>query len=156
MQWCGFIGTWLLVAGPLYQAALELQDEDIEQEHLHAVRQTLPPPRPTSAWWWLFPPVRIVLARRRSDAYRRAFIAQLPDEDVESLLSFINKATGWLYVASGGLLLAINETYELCKHMEWSLAVCWLIAGVLAAGCVANTAVRMARSKRIIDRTHLE
>ena len=30
--WSGFFGAWLLVAGPLYQAALELSEEDISRD----------------------------------------------------------------------------------------------------------------------------
>jgi hypothetical protein len=26
IAWCGFVGAWLLVAGPIYQAALELPE----------------------------------------------------------------------------------------------------------------------------------
>jgi hypothetical protein len=31
IAWAGFLGAWLLVAGPLYQGALELREEDVDR-----------------------------------------------------------------------------------------------------------------------------
>jgi hypothetical protein len=64
--WCGYVGAWLLVAGPIYQAALELQEQDIERDRIQQVTAQVPAPAPVSAWWWLLPPVRYLLAQRRS------------------------------------------------------------------------------------------
>lgn len=150
--WCGFVGAWLLVAGPIYQAAMELSEERIEREHLNATRDKIDPPREASAWWWLLPPVKIYLERRYNKEYQRAFITALPDEDIESFITFINKATGWLFVASGGLLLALKETYELIEHFELNLWVFWVTVVVLSLVAVLNTAARMAHSQKIIDR----
>ena len=30
IAWSGFLSAWLLVAGPIYQAAIELEEEDVE------------------------------------------------------------------------------------------------------------------------------
>jgi hypothetical protein len=49
ISFCGFAGSWLLVAGSLYQAALELKEEGIDHENLNVVRNALPPPDPVSA-----------------------------------------------------------------------------------------------------------
>lgn len=151
---CGFVGAWLLVAGPIYQAALELKDEDIERDHLHEARQKLPPAPRTSAWWWLLPPVRLIIAHRRADAYRKTFMTVLSSEDMEALMSFMNKATGWLYVAGGGLLLATKETYELVEHLRWSYLAFWILVVGLTGVSVANTALRVARSERIVHHSH--
>ena len=32
--WCGFVGAWLLVAEPVYQAALELDAEEVARDAL--------------------------------------------------------------------------------------------------------------------------
>jgi hypothetical protein len=50
IAWCGFFGAWLLVAGPVYQAALELQEQDIERERLQEATAQVPAPDPVSAW----------------------------------------------------------------------------------------------------------
>jgi hypothetical protein len=49
--WLGFVGSWLLFAGPIYQAALELQDEDIEIDRIHAAGSKIPKPTKTSFWY---------------------------------------------------------------------------------------------------------
>ena len=145
----GFLGSWLLVAGPIYQAALELRDENIEQEHFRAVQATLPPVVRVSAWWWLLPPVKMMLEHKFNDAYRQKFLESLPYEDVEALLSFINKATAWLIVGAGGLLVALRETYVVTEeaHLEWPYflavsAICFFL-------CVSFTAVSVGRSDTI-------
>ena len=49
--WSGFFGAWLLVAGPLYQAALELGEQNISREDMAGVQRNEPEARP-SGWWW--------------------------------------------------------------------------------------------------------
>ncbi len=61
--WSGFFGAWLLVAGPLYQAALELAGENISREDMAGVQPTSRPGEP-SGWWWLIPPVGFWKQRR--------------------------------------------------------------------------------------------
>ena len=46
---CGFVGGWLLVAGPVWQAALELAEEEIDQEAIEHVKQIVQPPPPVLA-----------------------------------------------------------------------------------------------------------
>lgn len=154
VTWCGFIGAWLLFAGPIYQAAIELREEDIEDERIRAAAKLITPPADISAWWWLLPPIKIVLERRRSKAYRRAFLTVLSAEDIEALVTFLNKATGWLFVAGGGLLIATKETYELVQAEHWSLVVFWITIVVLAIISLANTAYRIARSERVLSGQH--
>lgn len=36
IAWTGFLGAWLLVAGPLYQGALELAEEELDREAVQA------------------------------------------------------------------------------------------------------------------------
>ncbi|WP_375492808.1 hypothetical protein [uncultured Jatrophihabitans sp.] len=151
LAWCAFFGAWLLVAGPIYQAAIELRDEDIERDDIAAAAHTVDRPARVSPWWWLLPPVHILLRRRRNRAYRREVFDQLTAAQVEAFVSFMNKATGWLFVAGGALLLAVNETWELREREEWPIAVFWVVLVVLAFACAANTAVRMQRGQRMID-----
>jgi hypothetical protein len=43
IAWCGFFGAWFLVAGPVYQAALELEEEGLERDTF----------APRSPGWWV-------------------------------------------------------------------------------------------------------
>jgi len=76
--WLGFAGAWLLVAGPLYQAALELQEQEIEHERIHELQKSIPQPQPVSLYWWLLPPIKLYLEQLRSRRYRTLFIVLLP------------------------------------------------------------------------------
>jgi hypothetical protein len=48
IAWAGFLGAWLLVAGPLYQGALELREEDVDREGIEASTGGAPRPDPPS------------------------------------------------------------------------------------------------------------
>lgn len=119
--WSGFLGAWLLVAGPLYQGVLELREEDTDQAD-DGLATKLPPPAPPSPWWWLLPPVMLALRRRRSTAYHRMISAALTSQQLEHRQRFIRKATGWFVVALGGSLIAVKETWELAEHNDWPIA----------------------------------
>lgn len=112
IAWVGFLGAWLLVAGPLYQGALELLEEDVDREGIEASIARIPRPDPPSPWWWLLPPVIYLIRRHRSNAFRQAVLAQLTQAQRDQSTSFINKATGWFTVALGAALLAAEQT---CK-----------------------------------------
>lgn len=146
--WCGFLGAWLLVAGPVYQAGLELEAEEFEFDRLRKLSAQVPAPAQVSRWWWLLPPVRLVLQRVRSNRYQHMIIEVMSDEDYEAASTFINKATGWLYVGVGGLLIAAKETYELAEHYEWPIAIFWALLVVMLAVAIANALARMAHSAR--------
>lgn len=149
--WIGFIGSWLLFAGPIYQAALELKEQDIEIDRIRAATKSIERPPKISIWWWLLPPIKFILERRRSDEYRRAHIASLSPEDAASLLTFMNKASAWMFVASGGLCIALKETYELAEHNEWSSMVYGAIILSLILLSIANLVVRIKRSSSILE-----
>jgi hypothetical protein len=147
--WAGFLGAWLLVAGPVYQASLELREEEFERERLEEIATSLPAPPPVSPWWWLLPPIHLLLSRRRNERHQDAMIAQLADDDYRALLSFMNKATGWLLVAGGGLLIATKESYELIEGNEWPE---WLLAvavPLMLAASVGYTVARSIREQRV-------
>ena len=52
----GFVGAWLLVAGPLLQGAIELRDEEMDREGFEKVKGDVEYPQPISRWWWLLAP----------------------------------------------------------------------------------------------------
>lgn len=146
----GFLGAWLLVAGSVYQAALELRDQDFAADRIRAANEQATKLRHPSAWWWLLPPVKLVLERKRDRLFRNEFFSLLSRDDSESMLSFMNKATAWLYVGLGGFLLAAKETYELDQHLHIATGYFFLMVFVLLALSVYNTAARIRRSEKIL------
>jgi hypothetical protein len=150
--WCGFLGAWLLVAGPVYQAVLELRAERIESDRLRRAAHEVTPPSPVSPWWWLLPPVKLVLERRRRERHQDLVVSHLSDEDYEALRSFINKATGWLLVGSGGLLIAAKETFELVEHEEWPTAAFWVLVVAMTGLAVGHASAREAHDERTARR----
>lgn len=146
--WAGFFGAWLLVVGPVYQAVLELAEEDVEFDRIREVADAVPRPPPVSPWWWLVPPVYVVERRSRQGRHRRGLAAHLSDADFLALRGLVNKATGWLYVAVGGLLIAVKETGELVEGLEWPTWVFpVLIVGMLALA-LGNAARRSYRDEQ--------
>jgi hypothetical protein len=82
ISWVVFAGSWLLVAGPLYQGSVELAELDIDREGIEGIKASalqLERPDPPSGWWWLLPPVMYVLRRRWNKAFREATFAQLTE-----------------------------------------------------------------------------
>jgi hypothetical protein len=148
IAWAGFLGAWLLVAGPLYQGAIELREEDVDREGIEASTASIPRPVPPSPWWWLLPPVMYLIRRRQSAAFRRAVLAQLTQAQREQFNSFINKATGWFTVALGAALLAAEQTWQVVERYRWPAWLFWLLIVFMFGSCVLNTAVRMSRDNR--------
>ncbi|MGH3095160.1 MAG: hypothetical protein ACRDMV_04075 [Streptosporangiales bacterium] len=118
IAWCGFLGAWLLVAGPIYQAALELDDEDLEREDFARVVANVPRPPRVSRWWLLLPPVAYVLRARRRRAQMTAVLDTLSPTQVEQLMHFRETASAWMFVASGASLIAVNETWALREEYQ--------------------------------------
>jgi len=146
--WAGFVGAWLLVAGPIWQAVVELRDEEFEREKLVAVAEGLPPRQPVSSWWWLFPPAHFYVNRRSKERWQDQIVTALPDEDYDALNSFMAKARGWMLVGAGGLLIAVKETFELVEGYEWPTWLFWVLIVVMAVAAVSQAAVQSARSDR--------
>lgn len=150
IHWAGFAGAWLLVAGPLFQAAVELRDEDFDSTGFDEVKGRVEAPPRISGWWWLLPPVAYFRNRRRSDAHRLAMMKELKPEQREQMVGFMNKATGWFTVAGGAFLIALKETWELAELYELPVLLYWLIVVVLSIIAVGNTVARMVRADAIL------
>lgn len=137
--WAGFAGAWLLVAGPLHQARIELAEEELEREaYASAIDAAGPPPR-TSVWWWLVPPLRLYLAHARKEHWQREVWMKLSTEEFDKLASFMTKARGWMLVGGGGLCIATKETYELVEGYAWPTWLFWVLCAVMLLACVVNT-----------------
>ena len=148
IAWAGFLGAWLLVAGPLYQGALELREEEVDREAIEATKASVPRPDPPSPWWWLFPPAMYVIYRHRSRGYRQAVFDQLNPVQREQFASFIGKAAGWLTVAFGAGLLAVEQTWQVTEREHWPLWVFALLIVVMLGASVLNTTLRMIQDER--------
>ena len=53
----GALGAWFLVAGPLFQAAVELREQEFDREEMEKATSSVQAPKSISPWWWLLPPV---------------------------------------------------------------------------------------------------
>ena len=150
IAWCLFAGSWLLVGGPLYQAAIELNEMEVDREGFQAIAQQLPRPKMPSPWWWLLPPVMYFLARHVNEQNQRAIFAAMNDAQREQFISFRNKAAGWLTVAFGATLLAVGETWDITEHYKWPQWVFWALLVFMMASAVLNTALRMIGSQNAL------
>jgi hypothetical protein len=148
IAWAGFFGAWLLVAGPLYQGAIELHEEDVDRDAIEASTAKVSRPDPPSPWWWLLPPVMYVLRHRRSEAYRQAALAQLSPAQREQFTTFVNKANGWFTVAAGATLLAAEQSWNLTERHRWPRWLFWVLLVVMLGAAVLNTAARMSGGAR--------
>jgi hypothetical protein len=150
IAWITFAGAWLLVAGPLYQGSVELNELNVDREGIQgkaAAVQTAQA-RP-SAWWWLVPPVMYVLNRRWYKAAQQAMLAQLTETQRVQLTSFQSKAAGWFTVAAGATLLATGETWQVVRHYGWPVWAFWLLLVVMLTVAVLNTAILMIAGARL-------
>lgn len=143
----GALGAWLLVAGPLYQASIELHRHGITQRR--NLPASIPKPQPISAWWWLVLPVAYWKHHVEKTRIRAEALKVLPSEDVERMLAFSNTALGWSAVAAGATLIAVKETWELVEIADWPSAITWLIVIVALLLAAANAALQTARTAKI-------
>jgi hypothetical protein len=150
IEWCGFLGAWLLVGGPVYQAAIELSDEEFQRTDMERALDTTPAPPRISRWWLLLPPAAYALNLRRRRAWHRALIGVLTRSELERLMHFSETATAWLFVAAGASLIAIKETWDLHAAYDWSTAAFIAIVVAMAIVCIANTILRVQRRQAIL------
>ena len=150
IAWSGFLGAWLLVAGPLFQAAVELDAQEDRRGGVTRLARQTERPR-LSPWWWLLPPVAYALQRRRQRDVRRQLFDALTAEELEGFVEFTSVATGWALVAAGAFFIAVKETYELAELYEWPLGVFVALLVVMLAVCAANTVVRVRQAHGLLE-----
>jgi hypothetical protein len=142
IAWCGFLGAWLLVAGPLDQAVREIGEQEFRHESLEQAKERVDEPEPVSNWWLLLPPVWWLLKRRRDSVYRHQIGEVMPDEDLLALLTIKDILNAWLYVAVGAALIGVKETWELHEAYEWPESVFFALIVLMVVLCVGVTVVR--------------
>ena len=150
IHFAGFVGAWLLVAGPLLQGAIELRDEELDREGFERVRTDVRELPPVSRWWWLLPPVAIYRNKKRSDEFRRQTMGVLTPEQRAQFLGFTNKAAGWFTVAGGAFLIFLKEAWELAELFELPIWLYVVVVFVLAVAAVANTITRLSTTDEFV------
>ncbi|MEO6511905.1 MAG: hypothetical protein ABIO16_12985 [Nocardioides sp.] len=131
VYWFGFIGAWLLFAGPVYQSALELQEEEEARTRMSDLIDTVGRSFQVSPWWWLLPPVAIAMIFRSRAGYRREVEKVMTDEDRQVMGHYSAVARGWWYVGAGAWFIFLKEAWELAEHREWTNAGYWVVVVVL-------------------------
>ena len=142
IAWCGFLGAWLLVAGPLDQAVREIADQEFRHESLEEAQAKVEEPEPVSNWWLLLPPVWWVKTRRRESVYRHQIGAAMEPGDLLAFLTVRDILNAWLYVAVGAALIGTKETWELHEAYEWPESVFFALLVLMLVLCVGATAIR--------------
>ena len=149
---CAFLGGWLIFAGSVYQASLELKDVEVDREGFEAISSSIPQPPKISPWWWLLPPVAYVKNRARNNEYREAVTSQLKPEQLQGWVDFTSKARGWMIVGFGAFLLALRETYELIVLLDWPVWTFYVISFVVLVLCVAFSAYNDHRTNVVLHK----
>ncbi len=153
IRWAAYVGGWLLVIGPLLQSRVELEAERAHLTEIQEAARAALPPSQVSAWWWLLPPVAMFLTRRRQSEYEATLRSVLDDSQLERLRRYFIVARGWMIVATGALLIAVKETYELAHHLHWAPTGFWVLGGIAVVVTSATSSAGPERSGRRRRRT---
>jgi hypothetical protein len=145
IAFCGFLGAWLLVIGPLGQAVRELEEEEFERDSIGRAEQQIEKPPPVSAWWLLAAPVYFVLRRRRGRVYHDRIAVAMKPEEFEAFAHLRDVATAWAFVAAGASLIAVKETWELHEQYNWADWTFWALVVVMLLICGARVSFRVQR-----------
>ncbi|GAB2710355.1 hypothetical protein [Nocardia thraciensis] len=144
----GAVGAWLLVAGPLHQATIELREQGLTDRTSFPAE--LLGPQHISPWWWLLPPVAYWKQHRERERTKQLALRTMSTEQIQRMLAFSNTALGWLFVAAGATLIAIKETYELVEIAHWPQVWTWVIVVAALLFAVGNAALQTSRTRHIL------
>ncbi|WP_282800725.1 hypothetical protein [Lactococcus lactis] len=137
-----FIAKWLLFAFPLYQAYIEL----IEQQKFlnKIVRKSKKYPK-ISPWYWVIPPLKITLEKKRGLTILSEGL--ISKRDFEDSIIFGRKATAWFYVSIAGLLEGVAAVYEVFHSFGYQISYFKLvfISVLVAAICIINIRNRIKK-----------
>jgi len=150
VAWCGYLGAWVLVAGPVYQAAVELGEVKVDRSAIRSLAGSVPRPEGVSPWWWLLPPVAYVLTSRRQAVWQQQVMAALSPQQRTEFLTYSNKAAGWFIVGAGAALIGVQQAAELVKTEHWPSLITILLVVLAAAAALAYTVRRMQLTERAL------
>ena len=135
MVWLTFVGSRTLVAGSVFQAVLELQEQNNIRDEVANVLKSAPPPAAVSAWWWLVPPIAYAFERRRWKARQETMMAALADRQ--------------------RTLLATSETRQVCDAYDWSTPVTVMLVVAAMVAAVSFTPLWLWRHQTGVPPAHL-
>jgi hypothetical protein len=71
---------------------------------------------------------------------------------LEQLVRYANKSTGWILIASGAFLVALKETWSPKEIYHWPVPVYVLVVVVVVmlVACALNTLARQGRTHDIM------
>jgi hypothetical protein len=148
--WCGFLGAWVLVAGPVYQGAVELGEVEVDRQAIRSQAETVARPGRVSPWWWLVPPVAYVKTTRIQGVWQQQVMASLTPDQRTQFLTYSNKAAGWFIVGGGAALIGIQQAAELVETYDWPGLVTIPLVAAAAAVALAYTVRRMHLTQRAL------
>jgi hypothetical protein len=148
--WCGFIGAWVLVAGPVYQGAVELGEVEVDREAIRSQADAVARPGRVSPWWWLLPPVAYVRTTRIQNLWRQQVMASMTAEQRIQFLTYSNKAAGWFIVGGGAALIGVQQAAELVETLGWPELVTIPLVAAAATTALAYTVRRMHLTQRAL------
>ena len=149
LAWAGPVGAWLLFAGPVYQASVELRTQAALRAGVADAVRTVDAAARVSAWWWLLPPVAVVLQRRRTREFQAAVFDILSPAQIAEWVRLTEKATGWWLVAAGAFLIAVHETGGLLGELDAAPWAVWPVVAVCGSLGVLFTVARQHTTERI-------
>jgi hypothetical protein len=147
IAWCGFVGGWLLVFGPLNQAIRELEEEEFERDSITRAERKIDVPPRVSPWWLTVAPVYFILQRRRDRIYKQRVREAMSPEDLQAFAHLREVAGAWFLVAAGASLIAVKETWELIEAYEWEKWSFWALLAIMLALALGLIVVRIRRSE---------
>lgn len=139
-----FLSSWLIFTFSLYQGLLELTGQlaSVREQPIQTSQDKVSP------WLWLLPPVKM----RKEKERILTILAenQVSRDQLRKVVGFLDKATGWFYVALGGWLLAVAETYLAVAQLTTHglLFKTWLALLILTALGVANGFYRTSEKRQ--------
>lgn len=74
----------------------------------------------------------------------------LTPAQMEQLVRYANKSTGWILIASGAFLVELKETWSPKEIYRWPGPVYVLVVVFMLVPCALNTLVRQRRTHDIM------
>lgn len=152
------LGSWLLFAGPVYQAYIELHDAELKfveiRKNLYETSKQVKQEK-ISKWFWILPPLAVIITYIKTQNYRDEVIRHLDRENFELLQKFSEKARGWVVIGWGAFFIAVKETYEFVKELDLSYPIFFTLVIGFALSSFAYTLINTFRVKKFNEKYEL-
>lgn len=143
-----FVASWLVCSFSLYQGAYHVWSSDSRLKILAAQASKQVPP--TCRWTRLLPPLWAHLEKKRLRKIARMIVV---DKDTENhLLDFMNRATGWFYIALAGWIRMVTSLWTLLTDVDTHTTVLLFLTLIPAATFLAYLNVRLRLNSKQSER----